>query len=314
MEDLRVATPDSEPSADHNPSRTITVLGPGAVGGLLAAMLSRSGEPTDVVARQTTHDRLLGSGLTVKSGTLGTWTASPHLVAIPERGATVLLTVKAPGIHDAIELLKNANPAQVVPLLNGVQHIATLREALPRTQVVPATITVEAQRIETTTIEHRSPFVRITVPTTLSSNHVFQSLARAGVEIVAGGEGLEVLWRKFRFLATMAMLTAFHQQPLGDALEADPSLTARVIAEVADVCTAAGLPTSHTELESILAGLPRGMRSSLQLDLAAGGANELDAIGGALLRAAREHSVAVPASSRIVGDLELRYVRNRAGV
>jgi 2-dehydropantoate 2-reductase len=111
-----------------------------------------------------------------------------------------LLTVKACGLEYAISLLKEANPNQVVPLLNGVQHVTTLREALPNTHVVPATITVEAQRIGPTTIGHRSPFVRITAPTGIASEGIFKSLTRAGVEVVAGGSETEVLWRKFRFL------------------------------------------------------------------------------------------------------------------
>jgi 2-dehydropantoate 2-reductase len=177
-----------------------------------------------------------------------------------------LLTVKACGLEYAISLLKEANPNQVVPLLNGVQHVTTLREALPNTHVVPATITVEAQRIGPTTIGHRSPFVRITAPTGIASEGIFKSLTRAGVEVVAGGSETEVLWRKFRFLAPMALLTAFHQQPLGEALDADASLTAQVLGEVAAVSTAVGLPTGQAELEAILRGLPSGMGSSLQTD------------------------------------------------
>jgi hypothetical protein len=74
---------------------------------------------------------------------------------------------------------------------------------------------------------------------------VFQSLTRAGVGIAKGGDGTEVLWPKFRFLAPSALLTGFHQRPLGEALEADPSLTSRVPGEVAEGCTAAGLFTGQ---------------------------------------------------------------------
>ena len=59
--------------------------------------------------------------------------------------------------------------------------------------------TVEALGIEPAAIEHRSAFVRITVPTTLTVERVFQSLTRAGVGIAKGGDGTEVLWPKFRF-------------------------------------------------------------------------------------------------------------------
>jgi hypothetical protein len=51
------------------------------------------------------------------------------------------------------------------------------------------------------------------------------------------------------------------------------------------------------------------MRSPLQLDLAAGRTNELDAIGRGLARAAAEHATAVPAGSGVVRDLEGKHLR-----
>ena len=89
----------------------------------------------------------------------------------------------------------------------------------------------------------------------------------------------------------------------------DPLLTSRVLGEVAAVRTAAGLSTSQSELEGILRSLPSSMRSPLQLDLAAGRTNELDAIGRGLARAAAEHATAVPAGSGVVRDLEGKHLR-----
>ena len=304
MSTLRTHTTATEKLAHRSPG--LTVIGAGAVGGLLTAMLARKGEPVTVVAREATEIHVRESGLTIISGLLGTWTSWPKVFSTPKPDTTVLLAVKASGLTETIAVLKEVQPFQVIPVLNGIQHLATLREALPRTQVVPATITVEAERIGPTVIEHRSPFVRLTVTSTFISDPAFASLTRAGVEVVPGGSEAEVVWRKYRFLAPMALLTAFYQCPVRAALETDPALTASVLHEVAEVTSAAGLPTGPEELRAILDSLPGSMRSSLQLDMASGRPNELEAIGGGLLEAGDDYSVPVPASSQLVKTLRAR--------
>ncbi|AAT89147.1 conserved hypothetical protein [Leifsonia xyli subsp. xyli str. CTCB07] len=69
-------------------------------------------------------------------------------------------------------------------------------------------------------------------------------------------------------------------------------------------CSAAeGIPASAHDLLGALHSVPGGMRTSLQEDLAAGRPSELDAIGGALLRAGARHGFPTPALARIVVTL-----------
>jgi 2-dehydropantoate 2-reductase len=278
-------------------------MGPGAVGGLLAAMLDRAEVPVSVVARSSTRAGIRKSGLTIESALLGTWTAWPVLSATVSPGAVVLLAVKATGLVDAIDLLTQADPWQVYPVLNGLQHVAALRSALPNADIVAASITVEALRLSATTIQHKSPFVRVTVPDAYKNSQAMKSLITAGVDVVPGGTETEVLWRKYRFLAPMALLTAVHQRPVGQALVCDRALTRAVVAEVAALASAAGMPTGTEELLAVLESLPREMRSSLQMDLGSGRLSELEAIGGGLLLTARNHSMELTATEEVVRDL-----------
>lgn len=48
---------------------------------------------------------------------------------------------------------------------------------------------------------------------------------------------------------------------------------------------------------------PAGSKSSMQRDAEAGRPLELDAIGGALLRAAEQHRVPVPVGTRLITEL-----------
>ena len=70
--------------------------------------------------------------------------------------------------------------------------------------------------------------------------------------------------------------------------------------------TASGAPSDPTVTLSRLNSLPPAMKSSMQRDAEAGRALELDAIGGALLRAAERAGVPVPVTARVVGELGAR--------
>jgi len=58
---------------------------------------------------------------------------------------------------------------------------------------------------------------------------------------------------------------------------------------------------------AILERVPDAMRSSMQKDAAAGRPIELDAIGGAVLRAAERGGTDAPVTARLVTELRARY-------
>jgi 2-dehydropantoate 2-reductase len=283
---------------------TIAIVGAGAVGGLLAALLHRAEQDVLLVGRAGSTAAVRESGLRVTSGEFGSWTSDVATSTELPPGADVVVAVKDAGLRDVLPLLAGARPHQVLSLLNGVTHADQVRAALPGVPVTGAAVTVEVLRPQLGVIEHRSPFLRLAVPDDVQPWPMVQALSEAGVEVQPGGTEREVLWRKFRFLAPMALLTSYWREPLGAALEHDPALTSDVVTEVARIATLEGLVTDPDELRAILGSMPASMRSSLQHDLAAGSAGELDALGGTLLRLAGQHGVSTPALSRVHASLE----------
>lgn len=278
---------------------TFAIVGPGAVGGLLAALLHRAEQDVLLVGRRGSVTAVREAGLRVSSGLFGDWTGQVPVSTELPPGADVVVAVKDAGLRDVLPLLAAAQPRQVLSLLNGVTHADQVRAALPDVPVTGAAVTVEVLRPQPGVIEHRSPFLRLAVPDPVLEWPMVQALSTAGVEVQAGGTEREVLWRKFRFLAPMALLTSYWQEPLGAALQHDAQLTSAVVAEVAEIATLEGLTTSADELRTILGGMPETMRSSLQHDLASGSRGELDALGGTLLRLARQHAVDSPALHQV---------------
>ena len=69
----------------------VTVLGPGAVGGLLAAVLERAGNGVTVVARPSTARLIEDRGLTLHSITFGEFTVRPSTVTQLDSDSEVLI-------------------------------------------------------------------------------------------------------------------------------------------------------------------------------------------------------------------------------
>lgn len=279
------------------------VVGPGAVGGLFAWLLQRAGEEVVAVGRPATVAAIRRDGIEVRSAGFGDAVQRIRADTAVPQGASVILATKAYGLDDVLPGIVEARPAEVVSFLNGVEHMRPLREALPGVPVAGASVAVSALRASTTVIDHRSPFVRIEIPEAAAAFAATTALTEAGPTVRVGGTEAEVLWAKFRLLASLALLTSYWRQPAGAALSEDPELTEAVVSEVVACSAAEGVPASELDLVRALRSVPGGMRTSLQEDLAAGAPSELDAIGGALLRIGERHGIPTPALARIVTAL-----------
>jgi 2-dehydropantoate 2-reductase len=294
----------------------IAVVGPGAIGGLVAAFLQRARHEVVLVGRERTARHVAEHGLEIVTDRFGSWHAPLHATTAVPRHARVVVAVKAEGVPAAAELLAAAAPTEVVGLLNGLEHLDALRAAVAAGgsdgPVVGATIAGETLRIGAAsdagamTVRHRGDLLRVVVPDAAADLHVVRALRDTDIEVVTGGTEAEVLWKKLRFLAPHALLTSRWRTGVGDALDADPALAGELLAEVAAVASAEGVPTTADELLGILRGFHRTMRSSLQADLEAGRPGELDAIGGAVRRRAAAHGIATPVLDGVLAALAAR--------
>ncbi|GAB4086736.1 2-dehydropantoate 2-reductase [Myceligenerans cantabricum] len=289
----------------------LAVIGPGAIGGLVAALLQQAGHDVVVIARDRTAAQIAEHGIEIETDRYGTWHAPLSAVTAVPHGARVVVAVKAEGVAATADLLAGTAPVEVISLLNGLDHVDVLRSALPGTRVVGATIAGETLRTGAgeagpPRIRHRGELLRVVVPDDAAGLGVVTALRDTPIDVVDGGTGAEVLWKKLRFLAPHALLTSAWATGIGDALAHDPRLTSGLLAEIAAVATAEGVPASGEELHGILSGLPAPMRSSLQADVETGRAGELDAIGGAVRRRAVAHGIETPVLDDVIARIEAR--------
>ncbi|WP_425956596.1 ketopantoate reductase family protein [Xylanimonas sp. McL0601] len=286
----------------------LVVIGPGAIGGLVAALLEKAGHPVTVVGRPTTIAQVAEHGIAVESDRVGAWDVRPAASTEVPQLASVVVAVKAEGLAAAAAQLAVAEPIEVLSLLNGVEHLDALRAAAPSARVVGGTIAGEVLRTSAAgdgplTVRHKGQLLRVTAPADAADLAAVRALQDTAADVALGGTQAQVLWLKLRFLAPLALLTSRAEAGIGAALTRDPADADALLAEIGAVATAEGVPTTGAELHGILAGFPPAMRSSLQADVEAGSPGELDAIGGAVLRRGRAHGLASPVLARTIEEI-----------
>jgi len=138
------------------------ILGVGGVGGLIGASLAHAGASVTLVVRRETlerHPRQLHL-----ESPFGNFDVDVAVTTEVPPVDVLWITVKATQFESALAALQNPDAVRaIVPLLNGIDHIAVLRARYGADRVIPATIAVETERVGPGHIVHRSPFARLNV-------------------------------------------------------------------------------------------------------------------------------------------------------
>ena len=295
----------------------IAVLGPGGVGGLLAGALERAGSEVIVIAQTSTAAVISEHGLQVDSVTLGKFVAHPRAVERLEEPVDVLLVAtKAAGLRPALERIA-VDPKLVLPLLNGLDHIAVLRERFAPGSVLAGSIRVEADRPEAGVVVHTSPFLLVNMASADPAaggevRSLAQLLSDAGVPSKVLASEAQVMWSKLVRLNALACMTSAYDKLLGE-IRSTPELRADLVRAIEEACAVARAEgADDVDPVTALAELDRAhatLGSSMQRDIAAGRTPELDAIPGSVLRAAARHGLQCPTIERLVA-----MIAERAGI
>jgi len=294
---------------------SLAILGPGGVGGLLAAALTRAGADVTVVARESTAELIARDGIAVQSVVLGDFTARPAAVAhLAEPVDALIVATKAAALEEALARVDATAPALVVPLLNGFDHMALLRERFPG-RVAAGTIRVQADRPAPARVVQGGRFLFVELASDDAALRpplamLAELLAKAGVENrVSDDKGeARILWGKLVRLNTLACMTAAYDAPFG-AIRSDPARWAELtscVHEGVAVARAEGADIDPAVVFSEFEVIHDGFGTSMQRDVAAGREPELDAIAGAVLRAGARHGIACPTVAALAARIAKR--------
>lgn len=286
------------------------ILGAGAVGGFVGAILAAAGEPVTLLLRP---ESLAGYPATLAlESPFGNLAPRVETALALSREVDILwVTPKAIHLDAALDAVPNPSLARmVVPLLNGVDHVARLRSRFDAGRVVPGTIAGEFERAAPGWIVHRSPFARFGFSAAGEQGlaGVVEILTRYGCVCRFEADELTLLWRKLVMLAPLALNTTASGWAMGDLL-ADPIWDKRLEEATREACAVAkalGATVDADETVRTLRGFPASLRSSMAKDVAAGKRPELDAIAGPILRGGTAHRIPVPVTAELAAMIEGR--------
>ncbi|MGO9248105.1 MAG: ketopantoate reductase family protein [Solirubrobacteraceae bacterium] len=300
----------------------VAILGPGGVGGLIAGVLAQAGTDVVVVAQESTAQTITERGLSVRSVVFGNINPRVRACArLREQADVLIVATKAAGLAGALDRIE-VEPALVLPLLNGLDHLAVLRQRFAADTVLAGTIRVESDRPEPGVIVHTSQFLLIELATRSPSalpgmEALAETLNDAGIpaEIrlpVSERSEAQVMWSKLVRLNALACTTSAYDKLLGE-IRSTPELRADLAGAIEEACAVAQAEgADDADPQKALGELERAhatLGSSMARDIAAGRPPELDAIPGAVLRAAARHDISCPTIERLV-----IVIAERAGV
>jgi 2-dehydropantoate 2-reductase len=226
----------------------------------------------------------------------------------------LIVAPKATSLAQALERVAT-QPRIVLPLLNGLDHLAVLRDRFtpPASSVVAGAIRVEADRPEPGVIVHTSPFLRIDIASTHASaqedvDALARTLNEAQIPTRVLDSESEVMWGKLVRLNALACTTSAYDELIG-AIRSTTRLRADLLGAIEEGCAVAAAEGAEIEVAAALGeleGAHATLGSSMQRDIAAGRPPELDAIPGSVLRAAARHGLRCPTIERLVAMIEAR--------
>jgi 2-dehydropantoate 2-reductase len=216
------------------------------------------------------------------------------------------IATKTYQLQSALESVQ-ASPRCIVPLLNGVDHIAVLRERFGKESVVPGTIAVEAERTAPGRFIQRSPFVLLNLASSgeLLLGGVISQLGNLGFKCQFIPNEQTLLWTKLSFLAPFALTTSASGMNLGEVL-ANADWKQKLFSAVTETCDVGNASGAQLDALRVQAGFetaPPAMRSSMQKDVAARRPLELDSIGGPIVRGGERYGIDVSTTLQLMGAI-----------
>ncbi|HEU4441785.1 MAG TPA: 2-dehydropantoate 2-reductase [Burkholderiales bacterium] len=313
----------------------ICVYGAGAIGGLMAAWLSRAGHDVSVVARGAQLDAIRRDGLRVRSRG-GTESFRIKAEAQPEKLAPqdyVLVTVKAQSLTDvATTIAPLLGPdTSVVTAMNGVPwwffhgmrkrdaHLESLdpggklARAIPTERIVGCVIHLAASTPEPGLVSHNMG-ARLILgepggENTLRTRRIADALAAAGFEIVVTNTIEKEFWVKLLGNVSFNPVSALTVSTADRLIESPEvkSYMVQIMREVLAIGRAVGVDANiDPEARIDMARALGPFKTSMLQDLEAGKRLEIDGLLAGTLEIARKAGVRAPFTESLFGLIRAR--------
>ena len=281
---------------------SIAIVGPGAIGGTLAAWLAQNpNHDVTVCARSPMTDLVVETPQ-------GTIRATPKVLTDAHEGQPVdwilvaTKTYSAESTRPWIEAL-NAQGTRVAIIQNGVEHGRVFEGIVPAERLVPVMINLPAARSAPGRIVQSRHGI-VAVPAGQNGEDFCALFAHTEIEAKAHADFVSQLWIKLtgNSAAIVPTLTLRATGPVwSDELEA---IVRALVEECAAVGRAEGADIPQSVIEntvSAMKAMPEGASGgSLHADRLAGNPMEIDARNGVIVRLGEKHGIPTPYNRLLV--------------
>src|SRR4051812_25459254 len=282
---------------------TIAIIGPGAIGGILAAWLGQDPNNAVTVCARSAFDHL-----EVETPT-GTISAHPRVLTEPSDATPVDWVLIATKAYDAAATaawlpgLLRAD-SRVVVLQNGVEHVERFAPYVDVARLVPAVIDCPAERTAPGRMRQRGASW-IVVPDSANGRSFLPLFAKTNFDVKTDDFTTRA-WAKLCINAPGA-ISAILLKPTGVIrIDPIPELTRGIVRECIAVGRAEGARLSDDIVDAVVEGArkaPADSLNSLIADRMAGRPMEIDARNGAIVRFGRKHGIPTPLNEMAVALL-----------
>ncbi|HEY5806373.1 MAG TPA: 2-dehydropantoate 2-reductase [Povalibacter sp.] len=284
---------------------TLAIIGPGAIGGTVAAWLAQDSRHQVIVAARSAFADL---EVQTPSETLR---AKPQILTSPDQAMPVdwvLVTTKAYDAAAASQWFSGFVGAttRVAVLQNGVEHIERFAPYVERARILPVMVDCPAERSEPGRIRQRGP-ARMVVPGSEAGSDFAALFANTRIDVAQDADFTTQLWGKLCLNSAGAFSAMLLKPAIIARHDGVADLMRAVIRECIAVSRAEGAQLHDSLADSIVEGYrkaPPDSVNSLHADRLAGRPMEIDARNGAIVRIGRRHGIETPLNCMIVALLE----------
>ena len=268
------------------------MIGAGAIGGTVAALLDEAGHEVSLCVR--TPFRELVAEFDDR-----TIHAKAEVLIEPSQAKAVDWVILASKAYDSESaagwLARLAHEGTtVVVLQNGVDHAERIAPLAPASTILPALAYIAAERVGPGHVRHRNNLLLVVA----AGTNVADLFAGTPVEILVDPDFRTAAWRKLLMNIAANPITALTGRPM--EVFGEPGvveLADGLLAEALTVANAEGADVTVKDVRRIqrtYAELAPDVGTSMLWDRLADRRTEIDLLNGAVVRAADRHGIPVP--------------------
>ncbi|WP_292992204.1 ketopantoate reductase family protein [Pantoea sp.] len=302
----------------------ILMAGAGATGGYFGARLAQAGQDVTFLVRARRYQQLQANGLVLQTPA-GTETLQPQLAqasTLTGHYDLIIVTVKSFALDPLMDDIAPAvgPDTLIMPILNGIRHIATLQQRFGGDKVIGGLCKINATLGDKGEVIQMTPLHQLLYGALDGNNdarlqRVDAALRVSQVDTLFSENIMDELWEKWLLLSTLGAVCCLARGNTQQILTSrgGEALLQGIFAEILSVITAEGYqprPAVTARIYELLNNPSTPMTSSMYRDLTQGFDIEADQVIGDLLLRAKRNGLATPLLNAVDVNLQV-YLQQR---